>query len=213
VENGLNAFHIDLITNMEPVKFKSSEDRALDNLKSLLIARGFKGDGFETVTNALDETTMYTFDGMFIIFSNKSRVSEKDMNNFLTYASDNNHTNGMIVVTISKSSEAVLSFIRDYISKSENMLIQLFEIRKLQIDIHRHRDVPKHRILPQEERVAMMKKFNIKNPTECPWIDSQDAMAKWIGARPGDIIEISGLDEASALNTRYRYCLANVYDH
>jgi magnesium-transporting ATPase (P-type) len=31
--------------------------------------------------------------------------------------------------------------------------------------------------------------------------------------RPGDIIEISGLDEASALNTRYRYCLANVYDH
>ena len=122
---------------MEPVKFKSSEDRALDNLKSLLIARGFKGDGFETVTNALDETTMYTFDGMFIIFSNKSRVSEKDMNNFLTYASDNNHTNGMIVVTISKSSEAVLSFIRDYISKSENMLIQLFEIRKLQIDIHR----------------------------------------------------------------------------
>jgi len=73
--------------------------------------------------------------------------------------------------------------------------------------------VPKHRILPQEERSAVMKNFNIKDPHECPWIDSQDAMGKWIGARPGDLVEVSGLDEASATNVHYRYCLANVYDH
>lgn len=156
---------------------------------------------------------MYTFGGMLIIFSNKTRVSERDMNAFIIYASDNQHTSGMIVVTVSRASEAVLSFIRDYISNSENMIVQLFELRKLQIDIPRHRDVPKHRILSQEERVAVMKKYNIKNPIECPWIDSQDAMAKWIGSRPGDLIEISGLDQASANNVHYRYCLANVYDH
>jgi len=198
---------------MEPVKFKSPEDRALDNLKSMLIARGFKSDGFETVGSPPDETTMYVFGGVLVIFSNKTRVSERDMNAFILYASDNDYTSGIIVVTHSKASEAVLNFIRDYISKPENALVQLFELRKLQIDIPRHRDVPKHRILSQEEKSEMMKRFNIKDPMECPWIDSQDAMAKWIGVRPGDIVEVSGLDEASATNTHYRYCLANVYNH
>jgi DNA-directed RNA polymerase subunit H (RpoH/RPB5) len=156
---------------------------------------------------------MYTFGGMFIVFSTKTRVSEKDLITFIAYATENGHTHGMIVVTVSKSSETVLAFLRNYIAKPENMLVQLFEIRKLQIDIPRHRDVPKHRILPQEERAAVMKKFNIKDPIECPWIDSQDAMGKWIGARPGDLVEVTGLDEASATNVHYRYCLANVYEH
>jgi DNA-directed RNA polymerase subunit H (RpoH/RPB5) len=213
VENGLTFFHIKLITNMEPAKFKGPEDRALDNLKSMLTARGFKGDGFELVGTPLDDTTMYTFGGMFIVFGNKTRVSVNDLTAFIAYATENGHTHGMVVVTLSKSSETVLAFLRSYIAKPENMLVQLFEIRKLQIDIPRHRDVPKHRILPQEERAAVMKKFNIKDPVECPWIDSQDAMGKWIGARPGDLIEVTGLDEASATNVHYRYCLANVYEH
>lgn len=198
---------------METPKFKNPEDRALENLKSMLIARGFKGDGFETVGAPLDETTMYTFGGMLIVFGNKTRVSERDMTAFITYATDNDYTHGMIVVTLSKASEAVLAFIRDYISKPENMLVQLFEIRKLQIDIPRHRDVPKHRILSQEERSAVIKKFNMITGSECPKIDSQDAMGKWIGIRPGDMIEVSGLDEAAATNVHYRYCVANVYDH
>lgn len=198
---------------MEPVKFKSSEDRALDNLKSMLTARGFKSDGFETVSDPLDETTMYTFGGMLIIFGNKTRVSVNDMTAFIKYAIEHDYLHGLLVVTLSKASEAVLAYIRDYISKSDNMLVQLFEIRKLQIDIPRHRDVPKHRILSQEERAAVIKKFNMLTGTECPKIDSQDAMGKWIGARPGDMIEVSGLDEAAATNVHYRYCVANVYDN
>lgn len=199
---------------MEPVKFKGPEERALDNLKSMLTARGFKGEGFELVGSPPDDTTMYTFGGMLIVFGNKTRVSVNDLTSFITYATENGHTHGMIVVTLSKSSETVLAFLRNYITKPENMLVQLFEIRKLQIDIPRHRKVPKHRILSQEEKVEMMKRFNIEVPAdECGWIDSQDAAGKWIGVRPGDMVEITGLCEGSAKNTRYRYCLANVYEH
>ena len=43
-----------------------------------------------------------------------------------------------------------------------------------------------------------------------PKIDCQDPMAKWIGARPGDVVEITGLCEASCENKRYRYCVADV---
>jgi DNA-directed RNA polymerase subunit H (RpoH/RPB5) len=197
---------------MDTPKFKSADERALDTLKTILTARGFKAEAFDSLGSPLDETNMYTFGGALVIFSNKTRVTEKELNNFLTYASDNNYSNSMIVVTLSKPSEAVLAFLRDYISQPENMLVQMFEIRKLQFDISKHRDVPKHRILNQEERTAIMKEYNIMDPLQCPRIDSQDPMAKWVGARPGDMIEVKGLDEASAFNPRPRICVANVYD-
>jgi DNA-directed RNA polymerase subunit H (RpoH/RPB5) len=197
---------------MDAPKFKSADERALDTLKTILTARGFKAEAFDSLGSPLDETNMYTFGGALVIFSNKTRVTEKELNNFLTYASDNNYSNSMIVVTLSKPSEAVLAFLRDYISQPENMLVQMFEIRKLQFDISKHRDVPKHRILNQEERTAIMKEYNIMDPLQCPRIDSQDPMAKWVGARPGDMIEVKGLDEASAFNPRPRICVANVYD-
>jgi DNA-directed RNA polymerase subunit H len=197
---------------MDTPKFKSADERALDTLKTILTARGFKAESFDSLGSPLDETNMYTFGGALVVFSNKTRVTEKELNNFLTYASENDHSNSMIVVTLSKPSEAVLAFLRDYISQPENMLVQMFEIRKLQFDISKHRDVPKHRILNQEERSAIMKEYNIMDPLQCPRIDSQDPMAKWVGARPGDMIEVKGLDEASAFNPRPRICVANVYD-
>jgi DNA-directed RNA polymerase subunit H (RpoH/RPB5) len=80
----------------------------------------------------------------------------------------------------------------------------------LNFDISQHRKVPKHRILSQDEVEKMMKEYNIVKLKTLPKIDSQDAMAKWIGARPGDVIEITGMCMASGENKRYRYCLANV---
>lgn len=197
---------------MDAPKFKTPEERALETLKIILTERGFKADEFDTLGSPMDETTMYTFNGVLVVFSDKSRVTVNELKNILTYASENNYANSLIIVTIMKSSDAVLSFLREYISKPENMLVQMFETRKLQFDISKHRDVPKHRILQQEERTLLMKEFNIMDPLQCPRIDSQDPMAKWIGARPGDMIEVKGLDEASAFNPRPRICVANVYD-
>jgi hypothetical protein len=193
-------------------KIKSADDRALDTLQIILTARGFKADGFDNLGSPLDETNMYTFGGALVIISTKTRVTDRELTNFITYAADNNHTSSMIIITETKPSEAVLTSLRQFISEPANMLIQIFEIRKLQFDISRHRDVPKHRIVTQEERAAVMKEFNITNPLQCPRIDSQDPMAKWIGARPGDLIEVKGLDEAAAFNPRFRVCVANVYD-
>jgi DNA-directed RNA polymerase subunit H (RpoH/RPB5) len=55
-----------------------------------------------------------------------------------------------------------------------------------------------------------MKEFNISDSSYLPKIDSQDPMAKWIGARPSDVIEVVGLCESSGLNRRYRLCVADV---
>jgi DNA-directed RNA polymerase subunit H (RpoH/RPB5) len=102
--------------------------------------------------------------------------------------------------------------VRKHIADSKNSMIQLFEIRHLQFDISAHRKVPRHRILKKEEVDAVFKEFNVSSATQLPKIDSQDAMARWIGARPGDVLEITGLCEASGENRRYRLCVESAAD-
>jgi DNA-directed RNA polymerase subunit H (RpoH/RPB5) len=185
------------------------EDTVLNTLKSMLTMRGLSGE-FESLGSPLDETKMYTFDSLLIIFSTKTRVTEKEFNNFLTFADENSYNSGILVTSPSRPSESVLTVLRNHVSKRENPLVQIFEIRHLQFDISKHRLVPKHRIITDAEQTAMLKEFNITTPTALPKIDCQDPMAKWIGARPGDVLEIMGLCESSGENRRYRYCVADV---
>jgi FkbM family methyltransferase len=130
--------------------------------------------------------------------------------NHSEFAHDNNHNSGIIIISPSIPSENVLTVLRNHINEIENPLVQIFEIRHLQFDISKHRKVPKHRIISDAEKVSILKEFNLKDSSFLPKIDSQDAMAKWIGCRPGDIVEITGLCDSTGENKRYRFCVADV---
>lgn len=188
------------------------EERALETLKDMLTMRGIKSEKFEPVGNPLDETRMYTFGGVLIVFSEKTRLTPAEFKNILAYASENNHTSGTIIITLTKVSESVTELLRTHLANKENTLVQMFYISHLNFDISKHRKVPKHRLLTQDEVTKLMKTYNIDNLKQLPKIDSQDAMARWIGARPGDVVEITGLCVSSAENKRYRYCVPNVYE-
>jgi DNA-directed RNA polymerase subunit H (RpoH/RPB5) len=186
------------------------EEKALETIKEMLVARGLKGDKFEAVGSPLEETNMYTFDGLLIIFSMKARVTDKELTNCIQYASENNHNNGVIIVSPSRASDAVLSSLREYISDKSNNLVQFFEIRHLQFNISKHVKVPFHRIISSDELERVLKDTNAVSPKMFSKIDCQDPMARWIGARPGDVLEIRGMCESSVENKRYRYCMADV---
>jgi DNA-directed RNA polymerase subunit H (RpoH/RPB5) len=68
-----------------------------------------------------------------------------------------------------------------------------------------------HRILNEEERTAVFNKYSIVKPEDqLPWIDSQDPMIKWIGALPGDVIEVSRHSDVAGSQIYYRYCVPDV---
>ncbi len=189
------------------------ESRALNTLKIILKNRGVvDANGFQQVANPADDTHMFTYGGVLIVFSEKTRVSERELNNLLEFASENEYVSGMVIVTPTRSSDSVLTVLRRYVADTQRPLIQIFEMRHLQFDISAHRKVPKHRILTEAEIQDVMKEFHIADIKKIPKIDSQDPMAKWIGARPSDVLEITGMCLASGENRRYRYCLANVYE-
>ena len=189
------------------------EERALLTLKGMLNARSFKVETPELLGNPLDDTKMYNFNGVLVVFSEKSRINESNLNSYINFAKDNSYTNGLIIVSQIPSSESILNLVRNYINVKENPMLQIFDIRRLQFDITTHRKVPSHRIISSNEIAILEKKFNIINiKQQLPWIDSQDAMAKWIGARPTDIIEIVRFSESAGSTPYYRYCVSNVLE-
>jgi len=182
------------------------DDRIFKTLRELLNDRGVKGDAFDPVSPALDETKMYTFGGVLIVYSTKTRVSEKDLMNFITFSNENGHTSGTIIISDMSLSEKVLSALVSHIAERENPLVQVFLLASLYFNISKHKLAPKHRIISDMERSELAKKF--PDFSKFPRILSQDAMAKYIGARPGDVVEIVGMCESSAENKRWRICVA-----
>uniref|UniRef100_A0A6C0CJ56 RNA polymerase subunit H/Rpb5 C-terminal domain-containing protein n=1 Tax=viral metagenome TaxID=1070528 RepID=A0A6C0CJ56_9ZZZZ len=181
------------------------DDRVMKTLKEMLTDRGVKGEEFETVSPAMDETKMYTFGGVLIIYSTKFRVSIGEFNNFISFAKDNGYNNGIIIISELTTSEKVLNALVNYISDKDNQLVQFFVYRSLYFNISKHRIPPKHRLLTSAEKAEFLKKFS---QNDLPEILTQDAMAKYIGARPGDIVEVTGMCETTGEYKHWRICVA-----
>jgi len=186
------------------------EEKALQTLKEMFNSRGVNAEKFEPVGSPLDDTKMYVYGGLLVIFSTKTRVTEKELNNCIDYSKDNSHTMGTIIVSPARASDTVLNALRIHITAPENPLVQLFEIRHLQFNISKHVKVPKHRLLLTTEIPEILKQTNALNPSMFRKIDSQDPMARWVGARPGDLLEVTGMCESSVENKRYLFCMADV---
>lgn len=186
------------------------EEKALVTLKSMLESRGKKVSDPEPLASSVDETRMYTIGDCLIIFSDKSRISDANLSTYIKFSTENNYTNGTIVVSVLPCSEKIVNVVRSYINKKEHPLLQVFDILRLQTDISKHRKFIPHRILSSQETTLLEQKFAITKPREqLAWIDSQDAAAKWIGARPGDLIEVVRFSESAGDARSWRYCVAN----
>lgn len=138
-----------------------------------------------------------------ITFSKKSRIGTTEIDEFSKLMRDNGATRGIFIVE-SKPSTSIIKLFRGYAET-----LQIFHKKQLLFDITTHRKVSPHRILTNEEKNTVLEKYRA-NPDFMPQIDSQDAMAKWIGARPGDIVEIMRKSETAGSTPYYRVCVESV---
>lgn len=184
------------------------EDRALEILRIMLGRRNLDTKTERVVTDTLDKVNLYTIGSILVVFSQKDKgLLDRDIQNFLKFADENGYKNGMILVALSPPSENVLRVVKSYAKNR----VQFFHIRQLQFDITTHRMAMPHRILTEEEKVTLFQQYNIVKPEDqLPWIDSQDAMVKWIGAIPGDILEVIRHSDVAGPSRFYRYCVEDV---
>ena len=176
----------------------------MDVLKIMLQQRGVNIGTPETIETEFP-AVVTKFDKVVVYFSNRSRISEKDIETIVGITQKNGGDMSIAIVPIAPST-TILSAVRKYSDK-----FQLFHVGQLQFDITTHRKVPSHRLLNEDEKKAFVEKYHISSlENNMPLIDSQDPMAKWIGAKPGDVIEVIRRSETSGATPYYRYCVADV---
>ena len=174
----------------------------MDTLKVMLTQRGVDTATVEELQTDLPGTS-YKIGEYFVYFSSKLRISEKDIVTSILPQMESVGATRTIVVVEVPPSVAVLNVVRKYADK-----LQIFHSKQLIFDITTHRKVPAHRLLSSEEKTAFLEKMSVE-PSKMPAIDSQDPMAKWIGARPGDIVEILRKSETAGATPYWRVCVAN----
>jgi DNA-directed RNA polymerase subunit H (RpoH/RPB5) len=183
------------------------EDKALDILRILFERRKMPTET-KPASTGLKDVNAYIMGDVLLIFSQKDKMLERDVATYLDYAKENDHKNGMVVVSMSKPSGNLMNLIR---SKFIDKHMQFFHLRELQMDITTHRMSVPHRILTPDEAKDVLDKNRILKPEDqMPWIDSQDIQARLIGAVPGDIIEITRHSDTVGKSIYYRYCVADV---
>ena len=79
--------------------------------------------------------------------------------------------------------------------------IQIRTCKELQINITKHKWVPQHIKLEQEEINQLMEQYSLKSKNQLPILLQSDAIARYFNFKPGDVIKIPTSN--GSLNTRY----------
>ena len=186
------------------------EETALSTLRIMLERRklGTTTERITTDNKKMASAKLYTIgDVLVAYFDQKDKVLAGDITNVLAFAEENGHTSGIVIVAMSPPSENVLRVAKSHAKKR----VAFFHVWQLQFDITTHRMAMPHRILTEEERTAVFDKYKISDPeNQLPWIDSQDTMIKWIGAIPGDVVEVTRHSDTAGRSLYYRYCVEDV---
>ncbi|MDG6924376.1 MAG: DNA-directed RNA polymerase subunit H [Nitrososphaerota archaeon] len=69
--------------------------------------------------------------------------------------------------------------------------------------------VPKHEILSDEEKKALLSQFNATE-SQFPYLFSIDPVVREIGAKPGDMVKITRVSDTAGETTYYRFVVESV---
>ena len=85
--------------------------------------------------------------------------------------------------------------------------VENFTLDELMVNISHHVDVPKHEIMTSDEAKALLSGLKLKTPAQLPIIFKTDPMARYIGARSGDVIRIHRKSLTAGETLFYRFCV------
>lgn len=201
-------------------------DIAIENLKSML--KELRNDDiaeFDEHEADIDREEFYNdanviefnTDNTTIIFAltKKLRMDiidqlKKNKNNIEAFTDNYNGKNNIILIfgndILTTPTISQLNLIDKILQKKKGML-QYFQLNELQFNPTKHQLVPPHRKLTNEEATEVMNKYLIKNKLQMPIILRTDVIAKWLGLKQGEIVEIVRFNENSGKSYYYRCCI------
>jgi hypothetical protein len=196
----------------------------IQNLKEMLSARGEDITEFDEKEKTISRDKFYNdlsiiefyTDQSVIIFAFKGlrkniigelKENEENMDEFVK--NHGNKTNVILIFNndIITTPNVTLLTKYDKIMQKKKGMMQYFQINQLLFNPTKHEIVPKHRKLSPEETAVIMDKYLIKSKLQIPIIMHNDVIAKWLGLKQGELVEITRYNENSGISYYYRCCI------
>jgi DNA-directed RNA polymerase subunit H (RpoH/RPB5) len=118
-------------------------------------------------------------------------------------AKDKNQYEHYIVVLKEKSNSSSTKSIMDKLGN--NAEVEIFDIKELIFNITKHSLVPKHILVKNENTIRQLfADLQIENRIQLPLILRTDAMARYLNAKPGNLVKIIRYPITSAEHLVYR---------
>lgn len=112
----------------------------------------------------------------------------------------------LLIVTKSDPNESMVSALV-HLWESDGIHVVVTTLKRTQFLVLSHQLVPKHRLMTQEEKSLVAKKFNILNDSQWPQISRFDPVAVALLLRPGSTCEITRSSKTAITAPYYRICV------
>ncbi|KAI9794475.1 MAG: DNA-directed RNA polymerases II 24 kDa polypeptide (RNA polymerase II subunit 5) [Piccolia ochrophora] len=138
---------------------------------------------------------------VWIEFLSDTSVGIKQMRNFAQHIHANNFNTG-ILITQASITPAALKIIPTVLPA----IIETFLEQDLLVNITHHELVPKHVLLSQEEKTALLERYRLKE-SQLPRIQVGDPVARYLGLRRGQVVKIIRKSETAGRYASYRWAI------
>jgi len=113
----------------------------------------------------------------------------------------------LVLITNDYSVDSIHKALKN-IWELKHLYVVIFDLKQLQINVLKHKLVPKHVKLNAEEKVELYRVLNIEEDAQLPEISRFDPVAKTLFMRPGEVCKITRFDKISFTNDYYRVCIS-----
>ena len=200
-------------------------DTIINNLKEMLLMRNDNIDEFDEHEVDIDRDEFYNDRDIIEFNTNNTTLifalTKKLRKNIIDELKENEDDISLFVKKYNNKLNIILIFNNDTIStplitqlnkydkilQKKGGMIQYFQIKQLLFNPTKHVLVPEHIKLSSDEAKLIMEKYMIKSKLQMPMITHNDVIAKWLGLKQGDIVQIKRYNENSGLSYFYRCCI------
>jgi len=116
-----------------------------------------------------------------------------------------NKKDDLLIISIDIANQSIEAMLNQ-LWIDEKIYVRVIGLDHLQFNILNHTLVPKHRILNENEKLSIIKKYNITDEKQIPNISRFSPVSLVIGLRPGDLCEITRPSRTSITSLFYRIC-------
>ena len=111
-----------------------------------------------------------------------------------------------LIIIIKDEPNDSLTKILSNIWEQDGIFITVFNIKRLQFNILKHKLVPPHTVLSSEQEMEVKKRYNIIENNQVPGISRFSPVAQAIGLRPGEMCKIIRPSRTAITTDFYRIC-------